>query len=115
MIELIGRGVLDPRMRGDDDCACVPITPRHCERSEAIHLSTCGAMHCFASLAMTLKGRSTRHRPSYGLADATLRFALQQSFREGILLTGNGNSAGLSVLVQLACKLRDLRSRAPRK
>src|SRR5215203_526112 len=26
---------------------------RHCERSEAIHLSTCGAMDCFAALAMT--------------------------------------------------------------
>src|SRR6266542_2198122 len=27
--------------------------PRHCERSEAIHLSTCVAMDCFAALAMT--------------------------------------------------------------
>jgi hypothetical protein len=31
---------------------------RHCERSEAIHLSTCGAIDCFAALAMTRKGRS---------------------------------------------------------
>jgi hypothetical protein len=31
------------------------------------------------------------------------------------LLTGNGNSIGLSVLVHLACKLRSLRSCAPRK
>src|SRR5215213_11944064 len=30
----------------------------------------------------------------------------------GTLLTGNGNSAGLSVLVQLACKLRKPRSRS---
>ena len=27
--------------------------PRHCERSEAIHASTCGTMDCFAALAMT--------------------------------------------------------------
>jgi hypothetical protein len=27
---------------------------RHCERSEAIHLSAYGAMDCFASLAMTV-------------------------------------------------------------
>jgi len=27
--------------------------PRHCERSEAIHLSPCRGMDCFASLAMT--------------------------------------------------------------
>jgi hypothetical protein len=26
---------------------------RHCERSEAIHISTSGAMDCFAALAMT--------------------------------------------------------------
>ena len=26
---------------------------RHCERSEAIHLTTCRAMDCFAALAMT--------------------------------------------------------------
>jgi hypothetical protein len=28
---------------------------RHCERSEAIHLSLRGAMDCFASLAMTIE------------------------------------------------------------
>jgi hypothetical protein len=27
--------------------------PRHCERSEAIHISTRGWMDCFAALAMT--------------------------------------------------------------
>jgi hypothetical protein len=88
--------------------------PRHCERSEAIH---CHRMHrkmdCFAALAMTLKGR-VLDRPSYGLADAMLRLHCSKAFA-GTLLTGNGNSAGLSVLVQLACKLRDPRSRAPRK
>ena len=31
--------------------------PRHCERSEAIHLSACRAMDCFAALAMTRKRR----------------------------------------------------------
>jgi hypothetical protein len=31
---------------------------RHCERSEAIHLSACGAMDCFASLATTGRERS---------------------------------------------------------
>ena len=34
----------------------VKLYQRHCERSEAIHLSTCGAMDCFAALAMTLRG-----------------------------------------------------------
>jgi hypothetical protein len=29
--------------------------PRHCERSEAIHLFACRAMDCFAALAMTRK------------------------------------------------------------
>src|SRR5690242_19296097 len=33
---------------------------RHCERSEAIHLSLCRTMDCFASLAMTGKGRRTQ-------------------------------------------------------
>jgi len=31
--------------------------PRHCERSEAIHLATCGDMDCFVAslLAMTVE------------------------------------------------------------
>src|SRR6185503_20452117 len=33
---------------------CEPVSPRHCERSEAIHgPPVCGAMDCFAALAMT--------------------------------------------------------------
>jgi hypothetical protein len=28
-----------------------PPSPRHCERSEAIHLSACGAMDCFVAVA----------------------------------------------------------------
>jgi hypothetical protein len=33
----------------------LPLVLRHCEErsDEAIHLSTCGTMDCFASLAMT--------------------------------------------------------------
>ena len=62
--------------------------------------------------ATTLKGRSVLNRRSYGPADEMSHFAVQQSFRNGILLTGNGNSAGLSILVHLACKLRN-RVRAP--
>src|SRR5439155_18991895 len=34
-------------------------SPRHCERSEAIHLSACRAMDCFASLAMTVTAVTT--------------------------------------------------------
>jgi hypothetical protein len=32
--------------------SCIQCKPRHCERSEAIHL-ICGRMDCFAALAMT--------------------------------------------------------------
>ena len=47
--------------RANEDAKLGRITSRegassfscHCERSEAIHLSTCGAMDCFAALAMT--------------------------------------------------------------
>src|SRR6185436_12076789 len=34
----------------------IPRFQRHCERSEAIHPSACGAMDCFAPLAMTARG-----------------------------------------------------------
>src|SRR5437870_4288189 len=36
---------------------------RHCERSEAIHIPTRGAMDCFASLAMTWIGRGVLDTP----------------------------------------------------
>ena len=36
--------------------------PRHCERSEAIHVYTCGAMDCFAVLAMTARAATYRCR-----------------------------------------------------
>jgi hypothetical protein len=38
---------------GDQRREIAKTYPRHCERSEAIHLSACRAMDCFASLAMT--------------------------------------------------------------
>src|SRR6266478_1726636 len=34
---------------------------RHCERSEAIHLSECCGMDCFAALAMTSAGGNSLH------------------------------------------------------
>jgi hypothetical protein len=34
-------------------CEKAKLYPRHCERSEAIHLSPCRGMDCFAALAMT--------------------------------------------------------------
>ena len=39
-------------------------TSRHCERSEAIHASSCGAVDCFASLAMTGRGRIVPDTPA---------------------------------------------------
>ncbi|HVQ69091.1 MAG TPA: hypothetical protein VMT08_16490 [Bradyrhizobium sp.] len=38
---------------GDQRREIAKLYRRHCERSEAIHLSTCRAMDCFAALAMT--------------------------------------------------------------
>ena len=38
--------------------------PRHCERSDAIHLSACRAMDCFAALAMTWRGRIVLDAPA---------------------------------------------------
>ena len=35
--------------------------PRHCERSEAIHFSTCGARDCVAPLAMTWRALASHH------------------------------------------------------
>jgi hypothetical protein len=34
----------------------------HCERSEAIHLTTCGGMDCFALLAMTRGAVTSKDR-----------------------------------------------------
>ena len=43
-------------------------SPRHCEeqRDEAIQLSTCGAMDCFAALAMTVETSRLLFRPVIG-------------------------------------------------
>ena len=38
------------------------VYPRHCERSEAIHVSTCGPTDCFAALAMASRSRSPDER-----------------------------------------------------
>ena len=82
-------------------------------------------------LGVTAQHRAFRYaesRHSEGLMDAPciyrhdlrsngrrLNFAAQQSQGIGPLLTGNGNWAGLSILVHLACKLRNPRPHAPKK
>ena len=53
--------------------------------------------------------------PSLLSCEWSIAFCGAAKLSRGPLLTGNGNSAGLSVLVQLACKLRSPRSSAPRK
>ncbi len=82
---------------GDQRREKAKLYPRHCERSEAIHLSTCGAMDCFAALA--------NDAPEIRTDQISYCNAAKPSTQP--LLTGNGNSVGLSVLVQLACKLRN--------
>ena len=42
---------------GDQRRESAKLYPRHCERSEAIHLSTGRAMDCVAALAMTGEAR----------------------------------------------------------
>ncbi|HVQ67866.1 MAG TPA: hypothetical protein VMT08_10220, partial [Bradyrhizobium sp.] len=39
---------------GDQRREIANLYQRHCERSEAIHFSTCRAMDCFAAFAMTM-------------------------------------------------------------
>src|SRR5215208_8187428 len=57
---------------------------------------------------MTLRGRNVPDRPSSWLRGPEAAFLrCSKPFARETLLTGNGNSAGLSVLVQLACKLRN--------
>src|SRR5438128_1488557 len=59
----------------------VEMRRRHCEErsDEAIHLSPCGAMDCFALLAMTWRGsasHNSRHRAqfTFGIQIAQLAF-----------------------------------------
>jgi hypothetical protein len=54
--------------------------PRHCERSEAIHASTCGTMDCFAALAMTVDGIS-QDRKCYPSRNSSYPFAATSSHR----------------------------------
>jgi len=109
-----------------------------CERREAIHLSACRAMDCFAALAVTwrepaslLPRRAREATVSKGPPPARRRDCLRKKSRNPNgpnvvfcnatksstwpLLTGNGNSVGLSVLVHLACKPSGARARAPGK
>ena len=44
---------------GDQRREIAKLYQRHCERSEAIHVSTCGAMDCFAALAMTWREQAS--------------------------------------------------------
>jgi hypothetical protein len=48
--------VVDAKPFAINSFPLVQIQPRHCEErsDEAIHISACGAMDCFASLAMTI-------------------------------------------------------------
>src|SRR5438128_2279237 len=61
------------------------VHPRHCERSEAIHLSARGPMDCFASLAMTKyvnkKPARKSMRAGRGFIPATLRLVARRDRR----------------------------------
>jgi len=46
---------------GDQRRENAKLYPRHCERSEAIHLSACRTMDCFAALAMTWRELASLH------------------------------------------------------
>jgi hypothetical protein len=53
-----GLGDIDPRGRLVRRVVIViRVSPRHCERSEAIHFADCGGMDCFVAslLAMTVE------------------------------------------------------------
>jgi hypothetical protein len=52
---------------GDQRREIAKMYPRHCERSEAIHLSACGHMDCFASLAMTWREHRHETAASYSV------------------------------------------------
>src|SRR3954470_7928604 len=44
---------------GDQRREIAKLYQRHCERSEAIHVSICGAIDCFAALAMTWREQAS--------------------------------------------------------
>ncbi|MEH2535933.1 hypothetical protein V1277_004768 [Bradyrhizobium sp. AZCC 1588] len=60
MIEPRSRGVLDPRLRGDDRLWCFS-TRRHCERSEAIHPSTRTVWIASSLALLAMTGREPRN------------------------------------------------------
>ena len=60
-------------------------SPRHCERSEAIHLSASGGMDCFASLAMTMPKFKTHLRiPAAQLPGFCQTVSLQKQREQGM-------------------------------
>src|SRR5689334_6985298 len=66
------------------------MVPRHCERSEAIHPSTCGAMDCFvaALLAMTKLLRRLRRAKLAGDHALERRDRLEILRRDLVLRNG---------------------------
>jgi hypothetical protein len=50
---------LTPSLRANGSRECAPDD----RLREAIHLTACGGMDCFAALAMTVEGASRPHRP----------------------------------------------------
>jgi hypothetical protein len=62
---------------------------RHCERSEAIHVSASRAMDCFAALAMTMWRQWVRQKPLVGQISKNL----SSPSRKNIPLNLSGKSA----------------------
>src|ERR1700680_2932149 len=52
---------------------------RHCEGSEAIHLSACGSMDCFAPLAMTRRDHAPFGRIASGVSGCASGWAVENS------------------------------------
>src|SRR5262245_41032455 len=68
---VIGRAFARPvGSSGQRDLFC-----RHCERSEAIHLSSCRAMDCFAALAMTVDIVSHSRLPEKQISSQSVEWA----------------------------------------
>ena len=78
---LISGGQRKTQTSGNESRECETVSTRHCERSEAIHLSPRRAMDCFAALAMTWMGRcllNTRTRGHNNLDCTNTIAALSQ-------------------------------------
>ena len=72
---------------------CASSFSRHCERSEAIHLSTCGAMDCFASLAMTTTTSfvARMSKATSGTTPKPPRISLRSSGLRAVRFARNGD------------------------